>query len=231
MTRLIHSRPGERSEVALFERFRPIADADKWETYAEVTLTLPNGGQRVVDLIGLRDGEWHAWCGKKTLSPCVIDQATAIAGIFDFVSVVCWTPRRLTDAMRVRRAELLEYGVGLVYVHPDSREAAVQFDAHRSPQTNHTLILASIHEDQRDGPKAGVAAARRVTPDRWDAIRSHLAAEGPAPIRALRAELKQYGRSEWSRFSTLVKRGEVRGITVDDAGGVPVYAVSETSTE
>lgn len=207
----------ERTETEILAPVVAHLAAHSWEVYAEVPVVL-DGSLVSIDIVATRDGIVRVVEGKRRLDPTVVDQAKRWRRLAHQVYAVVGEPRRKTVRHNANRGELDRFGVGLVYVS-EAGALRHQIEAKRQPAADPRVILAALCDAQQAGPAAGSAAARRVTPDRWDDVRSLLEREGRSTAKEIALGLG------WSKADrrVFIKAAEsdhgIRGIDIVDARG------------
>lgn len=211
------TEPQGMTEADALQRVVTELQARGYAVWQEVPMVVA-GSQATADLVAMKDGEWAIIEGKRWLNAELARQCARWLPFAHRVWAAVLEPAAQSVNHQRFRSMLGAAGVGLLYVpRGDDRKVIRALLPVRRSNPDVRILEQAVHADQQpggSGPDAGASAAKRVRPDRWDAVREHLADCPGATVKELAAAC-DLSKADARDLGRLAKRGELRGIRVD----------------
>lgn len=207
-------KPNEAELLAVAVRH---LESQSYDVYAEVPAVIK--GQTVVaDIVAKGpSGCWHVLEGKRYLDETVIAQAKRWRRSAHYVWAVVSEPRQRSRRHEIMIETCSRMGVGVLYIAETLDRTVRCLEPAKGAPKDIALLQNAVHDDQRpgrSGPAAGVAAARRVKRDRWEAVREYLQGNPGATGKELAREC-DLSKADQNDLRRLAERGEVRGVRIE----------------
>lgn len=207
----------KRSEVDIAKAVVKYLKGDdmNYEVYQEVSVVL-DGETISVDIVGIRDDRLVVSECKVNLNREVVAQAHRVARFADEIVVAVSEPHHRSKMHNWWRQQLVEYGIGLIYVRDDG-ELCHTIKPRNLLRLEDDLILNAICDRQQHGLPAGSAAGKRSKKDEWEPVRTLLKnVPGGMTASEIGQELELSAKDR-KRFADQAFKRNIDGIAHDGA--------------